>query len=805
MSTPAAPTIMGLVSRDKSVYLNWTVPSMGDSEIVDYVVQRKLANEPDSCFAIVEAVSKSDLSVPGATISGCNGLDYVFKVAAKNKFGVGEYSASSSIITPSAVPSKPAAPTCIPGDRQITINWSAPANGGSPITDYVIQFRRQAADSANFYTTRGGGTINDGVSTATTYTHTGLTNGGIYGYRIAAKNATGQSVWSTGTPIVVPATGPQAPGFLILRPYSGYVNLSWIPQGNGGSPITGYVVQRKLASQPDSSFAFAYEGRGTPSGSRVTVNIAGLVNGTAYVFRVAAKNARGVGPYTPSSSPITPASVPAAMSPPTCTPGNAQITLNWTAPNNGGSPITDYVIQSQTWPAGWAAPQPAANTIVDGVSANTNFVSLNMRNGWRYRFRIWAKNAVGAGSASAFSAWIIPTLVAPSAPTNLTASLVGNTSVRLNFTPPTGSGTITGYVVVASTAGEWAVIDGNYQINGLISGLSDGPHTFVIAAKNSAGVGTYSAESNSVTTLNRLFDKSSFAVVDEPYRTWLNKAADRWDRYIKYNAAARATIASENPGWNGLRLNEYYLYSDSTNNEIAATSLYGFKDLGGKKYNSISFYLQVNDHWNGLYLEKDWINILTHELGHALGIGFFWGGFTDWDLFFPGATPPSNFFLNGTVYTNAQAAYNTITSLSRSRIPLENTGGGGTASGHWDDTFRPATATGSLGVSYPGLRNEMMVGYFTKGANFVLSRLTIKTLVDFGWEEITPGASEGNPGLVLSASAGFASETAVVHKCGFETIKNKIIPQKIGTVGLTVDIEPTTVVDPDPTPDSTVE
>jgi hypothetical protein len=38
MSTPAAPAIMGLVSKDKSVYLNWTVPSMGDSEIVDYVV-----------------------------------------------------------------------------------------------------------------------------------------------------------------------------------------------------------------------------------------------------------------------------------------------------------------------------------------------------------------------------------------------------------------------------------------------------------------------------------------------------------------------------------------------------------------------------------------------------------------------------------------------------------------------------------------------------------------------------------------------------------------------------------------------
>ena len=50
MSTPSAPTFLGLVSKDKSVYLNWTVHSMGDSDIVDYVVQRKLASDPDSWF-----------------------------------------------------------------------------------------------------------------------------------------------------------------------------------------------------------------------------------------------------------------------------------------------------------------------------------------------------------------------------------------------------------------------------------------------------------------------------------------------------------------------------------------------------------------------------------------------------------------------------------------------------------------------------------------------------------------------------------------------------------------------------------
>ena len=812
---------MGLVSRDKAVYLNWTIPSMGDSEIVDYVVQRKLANEPDSCFTIIDTVSKSDLSVPGATIACCNGLDYVFKVAAKNKFGVGEYSSVSSAVVSSTVPTKPATPTCVAGDRQITINWAAPANGGSPITDYVIQFRRQATDFENFYNTKGGGTINDGISTATTYTHTGLTNGGTYGYRIAAVNATGRSAWSTGTPICVPSTVPVTPTGLIVSPGNGVLAVSFTPRDNGGSPITAYVVQRKLASQPDTNFAVVYEGMGTPDTRypyRRIVNNTGLVNGTAYVFKVAAKNATGTSPYTASSLPATPCTVPGAMTPPTCTPGNAQITLNWQAPTNGGSPITDYVIQYQYCDTRGACT-PVALTIVDGVSANTSFIcGSNLTttsrpgakyppiNGWRYRFRMWAKNAAGAGGVSAFSPYVIPRLDVPSAPTNLTASLVGNTSVRLNFTPPTGSGTITGYVVVASTAGEWAIVDSNYQLGGLIYGLTDEAHTFVVAAKNAAGIGTYSAESNSVTPSNKLFDKSSWAsVVEEPYRTWLNKAADRWDRYVKYNASARATIASENPGWNGLKLapGQYVLFSDSTSNELAACAIMGYKSLGGKKYNSISFYLEANDYWRawGTYTDKDWINIITHELGHALGIGIFW----DSD-YFPGATSPANFFLSGNTYTNAQAAYNSITNLVRTRIPLENTGGGGTASGHWDDSFRRATAAGSLGLTYPGFRNEIMVGYFAPNVNFVISRLTIKTLIDFGWEEISPNASEGNPGLVLSDSVGFTSETGIVHKCG--SARNKVAPpQQIGTVGLTVDVEPTVepIVDPTPTPDSTVE
>jgi hypothetical protein len=110
----------------------------------------------------------------------------------------------------------------------------------------------------------------------------------------------------------------------------------------------------------------------------------------------------------------------------------------------------------------------------------------------------------------------------------------------------------------------------------------------------------------------------------------------------------------------------------------------------------VSFQLYVNDFWrhNSDYLpitDSEWIDGITHELGHALGVGTFW------DAFYSGSHPPSNNFLNGTNangYPLAQTAYNTITSLTRTLIPLESDGGAGTASAHWENNFRPASAPG---------------------------------------------------------------------------------------------------------------
>ncbi|SDJ70482.1 sialate O-acetylesterase [Aliiruegeria lutimaris] len=73
------------------------------------------------------------------------------------------------------------------GNEQIGLSWTAPANGGLAVTDYVIERSLDWADWTE---------IADGVSASTGFTDTGLVNGTTYFYRLAAVNEVGASPYS---------------------------------------------------------------------------------------------------------------------------------------------------------------------------------------------------------------------------------------------------------------------------------------------------------------------------------------------------------------------------------------------------------------------------------------------------------------------------------------------------------------------------------------------------------------------------------------------------------------------------------
>jgi hypothetical protein len=80
------------------------------------------------------------------------------------------------------------------------------------------------------------------------------------------------------------------------------VGLTWVaPAQNGGSAITDYAIQ--YSSNSGSTWTTFNHSASTSTAIQVT----GLTNGTAYVFRVATVTAVGTGGYSATSASVTPA------------------------------------------------------------------------------------------------------------------------------------------------------------------------------------------------------------------------------------------------------------------------------------------------------------------------------------------------------------------------------------------------------------------------------------------------------------------------------------------------------------------
>ncbi len=374
LRTAVAPT-RGVGSHQ--VRLSWQAPrSNGGASIADYVIQRS-SNGGGSWRTVADGASTSrNVTIGGLT----NGTRYRFRVAAKNRVGVGAWSGTASA-TPATRPGVPRSLTAESANHAVRLSWQAPrSNGGASIADYVIQ------RSSN-----GGGswrTVADGASTSRNVTIGGLTNGTRYRFRVAAKNRVGVGAWS-GTASATPATRPGVPRSLTAESANHAVRLSWqAPRSNGGASIADYVIQR--SSNGGGSWRTVADGAST---SR-NVTIGGLTNGTRYRFRVAAKNRVGVGAWsgTASATPATRPGVPRSL---TAESANHAVRLSWQAPrSNGGASIADYVIQRSSNGGGsW-------RTVADGASTSRNVTIGGLTNGTRYHFRVAAKNRVGVGAWS---------------------------------------------------------------------------------------------------------------------------------------------------------------------------------------------------------------------------------------------------------------------------------------------------------------------------------------------------------------------------------------------------------------------
>ena len=112
-------------------------------------------------------------------------------------------------------------------------------------------------------------------------------------------------------------------------------------------------------------------------------------------------------------------------------PSNGEVTLNWTAPYNGGAAIIDYNVTSDP-------------VTTSKIVYRTSTIFQGLTNGTSYTFYVIARNSRG-NSLAGSSNTIIPSTL-PSAPTNVVASVLINGNVSLSWTAPyNGGATIVEY------------------------------------------------------------------------------------------------------------------------------------------------------------------------------------------------------------------------------------------------------------------------------------------------------------------------------------------------------------------------
>jgi hypothetical protein len=158
------------------------------------------------------------------------------------------------------------------------------------------------------------------------------------------------------------------------------------------------------------------------------------------------------------------------------------------------------------------------------------------------------------------------------------------------------------------------------------------------------------------------------------------------------------------------------------------------------------------------YITNDWVDLITtHELGHALGFGTVW---EQRGLVVNGGTANPTF--KG---ASAAREYGFAFGGSSAVVPVENTGGAGTANRHWRASVFPT---------------ETMNG-FIDSRTAPLSRITIGAMEDVGYQVRYDAADVYPP---LRAVAPTSVRLEMRHEAIDRHAKPRVMPRASGSGGL---------------------
>lgn len=182
----------------------------------------------------------------------------------------------------------------------------------------------------------------------------------------------------------------------------------------GGTPTQGQTLTASNGSWNGSPLSYAYQWRRCDSTGSSCANINGATGGSYALATgdvgntvdvvVTATNAGGKASAASAQTATVTANttVPGQPTNVVATGGNGSATVSWSAPSDGGSPITSYTVTPYV-----GATAQSAKT-VSGSPPSLSTTISGLTNGTSYAFTVTAANANGAGQPSALSNAVTP-------------------------------------------------------------------------------------------------------------------------------------------------------------------------------------------------------------------------------------------------------------------------------------------------------------------------------------------------------------------------------------------------------------
>ena len=407
---PGKPGNCAAEPGDGQVKLSWTPPPEETGRMVD---KWQLRHKAGTSFGAGDASLWADIDGSNALTTShivgslSNGTAYVFEWRAVNPNGESGGSQDTCVVqtTPALPPAAPSV-TAVAGGGQVELSWTA-VDG---VSGWQVRRKAGTGDYGDWTDIAG-----SGASTAG-HTVTGLTNDETYAFEVRALKEASVTVDGTASAVTVAGAAsaevtatPKAPALTLV------LEQLTVDEGGSGtftvalsiapsSPVTVSVAQDAATANADvtvdkTSLTFTKGGYATAQ--TVTVSAAHDTDGdddSAALSLTASGGGYGSVTGTVSVTVTDDDEPPPPPTGLTATPGDEQVSLNWTDPSNAS--ITQWQVRHK---AGASLPDDDTavwSDIANSSASTTSHTVMGLANDTQYVFEVRAVNAVGAGAAS---------------------------------------------------------------------------------------------------------------------------------------------------------------------------------------------------------------------------------------------------------------------------------------------------------------------------------------------------------------------------------------------------------------------